>query len=232
MGGIIMAILNGNVIGNLSGKLGNLSARTVEGRTILAARPSSYNSSQEPAVLEVRKRFSVTAKFASAILVLTSLTALWKKVKNVSNSVFNEIFQSNFGYSSVERPTEQNIIAPEGFPLQITIAAVEANQITASLPALNTASVFGPEEVNLSANAIVCYYDPVNSADEPFKIISLSKAIESFDFTQIYNLDIDYNVLQTLTAAKYQHSILYLCVISKTADGKIVQNSSTYSKLN
>lgn len=71
-----MAILNGNVIGNLSGKLGNLSARTVEGRTILAARPSSYNSSQEPAVLEVRKRFSVTAKFASAILVLTSLTAL------------------------------------------------------------------------------------------------------------------------------------------------------------
>jgi hypothetical protein len=65
-----MAIVNGNVIGNLSGKLGNLSARTVDGRTILAARPSSFNASQDPAVLAVRQKFSVTAKLASAILRL------------------------------------------------------------------------------------------------------------------------------------------------------------------
>jgi len=129
-----MAIVNGNVIGNLSGKLGNLSARTVDGRTVLAARPSSFNASQDPAALEVRKKFSVTAKFASAILALTSLTSIWKKVKNVSSSVFNEIFQSNFGYSSTDKPTEQNIIVPVGFPLQIETAAVAADKVTASLP--------------------------------------------------------------------------------------------------
>ncbi|MHB8872004.1 MAG: hypothetical protein ACYC5G_06140, partial [Candidatus Doudnabacteria bacterium] len=112
-----MAIVNGNVIGNLSGKLGNLSARTVDGRTVLAARPSSFNASQDPAVLQVRQKFSVTAKFASAILALTSLVSIWKKVRNVASSVFNEIFQSNFAYSSIEKPTEQNILAPEGFPL-------------------------------------------------------------------------------------------------------------------
>ena len=226
-----MAIVNGNVLGNLSGKLGNLSARTVDGRTVLAARPSSFNASQDPAVLQVRQKFSVTAKFASAILALTSLVSIWKKVRNVASSVFNEIFQSNFAYSSIEKPTEQNILAPEGFPLQISTAAVEADKITASLPALNTASVFNADEVNLSANALVCFYDPANEADEPFKIIALSKEVAAFNFAQTYDLEIDLNATQKNTAAKYQHSILYVCVVTKTAEGKVVQNSSTFTKL-
>ncbi len=226
-----MAIVNGNVIGNLSGKLGNLSARTVDGRTVLAARPSSFNASQDPAVISVRQKFSVTAKLASAILALASLVSIWKKVKNAAGSVFNEVFQSNFAYSSTEKPTEQNILAPEGFPLQISTAAVEADKITASLPALNTASVFGADEVNLSANALVCFYDPSNEADEPFKIIPLSKEIASFNFTQAYSLEIGFNVLQVAAAAKYQHSILYVCVVTKTAEGKVVQNSGTFTKL-
>lgn len=226
-----MAIVNGNVIGNLSGKLGNLSARTVDGRTVLAARPSSFNASQEPAVLTVRQKFSVTAKFASAILALTALVSIWKKVRNVASSVFNEVFQSNFAYSSIEKPTEQNIIAPEGFPLQIAVAAVAADKITATIPILNTASVFGADEVNLSANAIVCYYDPANAEDEPFKIISLSKEVAAHNFAQTYDLEIDLNATQKNTAAKYQHSILYVCVVTKTAEGKVVQNSSTFTKL-
>jgi hypothetical protein len=226
-----MAIVNGNVIGNLSGKLGNLSARTVDGRTVLAARPSSFNASQEPAVLTVRQKFSVTAKFASAILALTSLVSIWKKVRNVASSVFNEVFQSNFAYSSIEKPTEQNIIAPEGFPLQIAVAAVAADKITATIPILNTVSVFGADEVNLSANAIVCYYDPTNAEDEPFKIISLSKEVAAHNFAQTYDLEIDLNATQKNTAAKYQHSILYVCVVTKTAEGKVVQNSSTFTKL-
>ena len=227
-----MAIVNGNVIGNLSGKLGNLSARTVDGRTILAARPSSFNASQDPAVISVRQKFSVTAKFASAILALPILVSIWKKVRNVASSVFNEVFQSNFAYSSTEKPTEQNILAPEGFPLQISTAAVAADKITATLPILNTSSVFGADEVNLSANALVCYYDPTNEADEPFKIISLSKEVAAHNFAQTYDLEIDLNATQKNTAAKYQHSILYVCVVTKTSDGKVVQNSGTYTKLN
>jgi hypothetical protein len=227
-----MAIVNGNVIGNLSGKLGNLSARTVDGRTILAARPSSFNASQDPAVLAVRQKFSVTAKLASAILALTSLVSIWKKVRNVASSVFNEVFQSNFANSSIDKPTEQNIIVPDGFPLQITTAAVAADKVTATLPILNASSVFGADEVNVSANALVCYYDPTNEADEPFKIISLSKEVSAYNFAQTYELEIDLNALQKNTAAKYQHSILYVCVVTKTVDGKVVQNSGTYTKLN
>ncbi|MCL5030810.1 MAG: hypothetical protein M1480_17505 [Bacteroidetes bacterium] len=226
-----MAILSGNVIGNMKGKLGNLSARTVDGRTIMAARPSSFNASQDPASLEVRAKFAVTANFAKNVLSLATLEEIWTKVKASGMSVFNTVFKNNFGFSSTDKPTEQNILAPEGFPLQISTAAVETNKITGTLPALNTASVFGADEVNLSANALVCFYDPTSENDEPFQIISLSKEVANFNFTQTYSLQIDYNVLQEAVAAKYQHSILYLIVASKSVDGKVVQNSSTYTKL-
>ncbi|MBX3008052.1 MAG: hypothetical protein KF816_08505 [Melioribacteraceae bacterium] len=226
-----MAIVNGNVIGNLSGKLGNLSARTVNGQTILSARPSSFNASQDPASIETRRKFSVTAKFASAVIALPTLSTVWKRVKNVASSVFNEVFQSNFQFSTTEKPTAQNLITPYGFPLDITVVEVDTDKITATLPVLNSSAIFGPEEVNLSANALVCYYNPLNENDEPFKIISLSKELVNFNFAQTSELQLDYNILQIAAAAKYQQNILYLGVVTKTADGKCVQNSSTFSKL-
>lgn len=74
-----MAVLVGNVIGNLSGRLGNLAARTVEGRTILSARPASFNASDDPSVIAIRQRFAVTAAFAKFIFVLPVLAEIWKK---------------------------------------------------------------------------------------------------------------------------------------------------------
>lgn len=227
-----MAILAGNVIGNMKGKLGNLSARTVDGRTIMAARPSSFNASQDPASLEVRAKFAVTANFSKNVLSLSTLAAIWNKVKTTGISAYNAIFQANFAFSANDKPTEHNILTPEGFPLQIEVSAVDVDKITATLPILNAATSIGADEVNLSVNAMVCYTDPVNPADDPFKIISLSKEVENYNFAQTYDAQLDYNGTQLALAAKYQHNILYLCVASKSADGKVVQNSGTFTKVN
>ncbi len=225
-----MAILNGNVIGNMRGRLGNLTARTVDGKTIMAARPSSFNVNYDPAVVEVRQKFAVTASLSKNILSLAALVAIWKTVKGSGISVFNTIFKSNFGYSSTDKPTVDNIITPGGFGLPVDTAAVDADKITASLLALNTASIFAPEEVNLSANALVCFTDPTNPADAPYQIVACAKEVANFNFTQTYDLQIDLDVKQKLVAAKYTKNILLLSVASKTADGKVVQYSSTYPK--
>ena len=227
-----MAILSGNVIGNLRGRLGNLSARTVEGRTIMSARPSSFNVNYGPAVLDVRHKFAVTVDLAQAILSLDTLSAIWKTVKGTGMSVFNTIFKSNFSYSAADKPTEYNIITPGGFSLPVDVVTVGIDKITASLLALDTETVFTPEEVNASANALVSFFDPMNPADAPYEVIALSKEIANFDFTQTYNLQLDFDAKQKLVAAKYTKSILYLSVASKNADGKVIQYSSTSPKAN
>lgn len=226
---IKMAIVNGNVLGNLSGKLGNLSARTVEGKTILAARPSSFNVSYDPAVVEVRQKFAVTAKLAKNISALSTLEEIWKSAKENGISVFNTIFKQNFQFSDTDKPTVDNIITPGGFALDVQTPVVGANSITADISALNTASVFTPEEVDLTISALVCFYNPTNPDDPEYQLINLSKDEAGFDFTTTYSLSMALNVLQQAIAAKYQNSILYLSVASKNADGKVVQYSATYS---
>jgi hypothetical protein len=226
-----MALLSGNVIGNLSGRLGNLSARTVNGQTILAARPSSYNASQDPDVLIVRSKFAVTANFAKNVLSLSTLEEIWKKTKESGISVFNSIFKSNFALSSATKPTEQNILTPEGFALPVTASEVAADKITASISALNTTAIISAEETALSANALVVFSNPTVPTDPDFQIVPLSKEVANFNFTQNYNLQIDFNIVQANIAAKYQDSTLLLAVASKDAAGKVVQNSSTYSKV-
>ena len=225
-----MALVSGNVLGNLSGKLGNLSARTVNGQTILAARPSSFNASQDPASLEVRSKFAVTANFAKNVLSLSTLDEIWKKTKESGISVFNAIFKSNFAFSSTLKPTEQNIITPGGFALPATAAAVDSDKITASFNALNTTAIFGADEVALSANALVVFSNPTVPTDPAFQVVVLSKEVSNFNFTQNYSLQIDFNIVQANIAAKYQDSTLLLAVASKDAAGKVVQYSSTYSK--
>lgn len=227
-----MAIVKGSVIGNLSGRLGNLSARTVDGKTILAARPSSFNASQEPAVIEIRKKFAVTGSFIKVLLSLSALYEIWKKVKTAGMSVYNYTFKNNFAYSSAVKPTDQNIITPGGFALPVQAATVLTDNLTMELLALTSASVFTPAEVNLSANGVICYYDPINPADPAYGLITLNHEIANYTFDQTFELNIPFNVNQEALAAKYQHSILFFVVASKDADGKIVQYSATYTANN
>lgn len=225
-----MAVVKGSVIGNLSGRLGNLSARTIEGRTILAARPSSFNASQDPAVVEIRRKFSSTATFVKTLISLSALYEIWKKVKTSGISVYNYAFKNNFAYSSAEKPTDQNIITPGGFALPVQSATVDSDNVLVELLALNTASVFTPEEINLSANGVICYFNPTNPDDPAYQITSLNAELANYDFAQPFTVDIALNVLQQAVAAKYQNSILYFIAASKDADGKVVQYSATYTK--
>ncbi len=226
-----MAILSGNVIGNLRGRLGNLSARTVEGRTIMSARPSSFNVNYGPAVLDVRHKFSVTVDLAQAILSLDTLSAIWKTVKGAGMTVFNTIFKSNFAYSSTDRPTENNIITPGGFSLPVDVVTLDLTKMTASLLALSSEAAFTPDEVNVSANAVICFHDQVNPADPPYEVIALSKEIDGFNFDQPYNLQLDFDAKQKLVAEKYTKSIAYLIVASKNSSGKVIQYSATSPKV-
>ena len=227
-----MATVKSNVIGNLSGKLGNLSARTVNGKTVLAARPASFNASNEPKLIAIRSKFAVTVKFSGKVVSLSTLASIWRKVKLPPHSIFNEVFISNFAYSAVDRPTLNNIITPlnGGFPLPVQSSSVLADNVSVELLKLSDASVFTPAEVDLSANGLVCYFNPFNTADPKFQIITLNDEIRNYQFDQTFEMNIALNMVQQGIAAKYRNSILLFAVASKNSDGKVIQYSSTYSK--
>lgn len=227
-----MARVTGNVLGNLRGRLGNLSARTVNGQTILSARPDSFSVSQTPESIEARKKFGVTGSFSKQVIENATLNAIWSKVKLPGISTFNTMFKKNYPFSSAERPTADNIITPGGFSVPTLAVTLLTDNLTVELLALDTASVFTAEEVNLSASAIICYHNPTDPDDAPYSFISLNSEIANYSFDQTFELNLAFNVNQQALAAKYQNSIVYFAVASKNSEGKVVQYSATLSQEN
>jgi hypothetical protein len=224
-----MARVVGNVVGNLKGKLGNLASRTVNGRTILSARPSSYNESTTAKHVETKQKFAVTTGFASKVLDLPALSAIWKLNKQPGVSVINTIFQANFDLSSTQAPTLNNIITPDGFGTPVTAAAIAAGKLTGALAALNTITVIPAGAVNLSINAVISLSDPKSSSDPFFKVLSVSKEVANFVFGQVYNFEIDLDLDEAGEVAKYNQKFIYLAVAIKSADDQIIKYSKSYS---
>lgn len=225
-----MARLFGNVIGNLSGKLGNLSARITNGKTILAARPASFNAPSDAAAIARRNTFLATVKFALEVVTLPALKKLWEEKKPSGVSVFNQVVSANYQYATPDRPTNENIITPGGFALNVAVAALDTDKFTATIPALNQATVLSPEEVHCVMNAVICYHTPLTPGDAPYNIIHLSSTVPNYNFGQEYNLQLNLNVLQKAIAEKYDSSIVYFAVVTKTADERIKQSSGTVVK--
>jgi hypothetical protein len=224
-----MARVFGGVLGNFKGKLGKVAARIVSGDTILSARPSSFKESTTAKHAEVKQKFAVTIAFASAISDLPTLYEIWKLKKNPGMSVINTIFKRNYDFSSVELPTLQNIITPDGFGSPVTAAAVAAGKLTSTLTALETVAVISDNDVDLSINAVICLSDPKTASDSSYKILPVSKEIAGFNFNQEYNLEINLNVEDTAEVAKYNQKLVFLSVAIKSADGQISKYSRSHA---
>ena len=227
-----MAVVKGSVIGYLSGKLGLLSARTIKGRTILAARPTNFNVSYVPALVEIRKKFAVTGKFVRNLLNLSALYQIWSRVKEEKLSVFNTMFKKNFSVSSADKPTVNNIITPsDGFALPVTLATVGEDKITLAIAPLNTVAVIDEQiERNYVINGMLCYYNPVNAEDESFGITGLIKPPAVIDVVNPLSIEIPLNVVQQALAERFQDSILYIALATLDAEGKVVQYSATFTQ--
>jgi hypothetical protein len=222
-----MARLTGSILGNLSGKLGNLSARTRNGKTYFAARPGPRTTPPTAAALAIRQKFALTIAFVKSALDLPALKEIWKKAKDPGISAANTMFSDNFALVTTDRPTNQNIITPGGFNFDLTDPVVGADTISASLDALNTKAVFTGEDQDLDVNIVVCYYNPVDPLDPPYSLINLNYSEPNYVNSAPLPFTINYNVNQQNLAAKYQNNILYIALVTKNGDGQISQYSST-----
>lgn len=91
-----MPVLEGNILGDISGNLGKLAARIIKGRTILTQRPVTFNASYTSTLVEIRKKFAVTSNFVKNLITHSPFYEIWMKVKDPDLSVSNYSFKLNF----------------------------------------------------------------------------------------------------------------------------------------
>ena len=88
-----MALLTSS-LGNLSGKIGNLVFKVMNGKTYVSKAPGKRKAITDPAKLRHAIKFGTTGKIASAINSVPELQDIWKMEFKTKNGVFTKIFKS------------------------------------------------------------------------------------------------------------------------------------------
>ncbi len=226
-----MAEVKNSKIGNFRGKLGNLSARIIYGKTILARRPISYRVSYAPELVENRRKFTVSVKFAQKLITLSALYEIWLEFKEPGMSVYNYIIKKNYTVSSPEKPTVNNIlIPPNGFHLPVTQITIAVNSVIVQIAPLDSVMTASAYEEVFVLNGLLCRYNPLDPKADPYVITTFEQAPAALDINNAIVLDISPDAVQRRAAGKYRNSILYLALVTLDSGGKAVQYSETFAR--
>jgi len=107
-----MAILKKNSLPGLTGKLGQLVIREVNGKQVVSAKPDNRKTSQSKKAVSNRKSFHYVNSFAKFIYFIPGLSALWAQCLNRKYIVYNSIVSENKKYVTDIGLTLSNTIVP------------------------------------------------------------------------------------------------------------------------
>jgi hypothetical protein len=114
-----MAIIRKNILGNVSGRVGDYIYRTRNGKLVKYRRPVNQKVSRSAAAESARKDFSMVVKFASCINKLAPLKEIWKQAKVPGTTHYQKMIKYNSLNVKQSSISVKNVITPPGISFSI-----------------------------------------------------------------------------------------------------------------
>ncbi len=127
-----MAVLKGNVLGIISGRIGDNCYRDFNDKTIVASRPKR-DKNDHPNCLAPKKKFGHTSPLASYVNKIPSLQKIWRIADTRSFSAFHSMMSWNTNSASLAHLTTKNVISPPGEKLNVSNVIITPELIRANL---------------------------------------------------------------------------------------------------
>ncbi len=168
-----MALLTSS-LGNLSGKIGNLVFKVMNGKTYVSKAPGKRKAITDPAKLRHAIKFGTTGKIASAINSVPELQDIWKMEFKTKNGVFTKIFKSIYRQMTGNDFNQSGSIMPgHGFPVNGKVT-IGINHIFVEADAPGEKSGITEEtEKFIQAVGIIVFKEPVNDTVPETKVASI-----------------------------------------------------------
>lgn len=116
-----MAIVKSKVIGSVSGKLGDLVFRQMNGKTFVSVRPKKYKSTKSTRAKNVRNGFKEINKFASTVNKDEIIKKIWMQSNAKGRSAYTKIIKANLDISK-DGINASNIFLPNKLKINSTIS--------------------------------------------------------------------------------------------------------------
>lgn len=227
-----MAELKGNVLGKITGTIGNLVGRVRSGKNYLASRPGSFLPGDDPGSVARRERFKLSVQFAKSLIQLGDLKFVWDDNSPSGISAYNFIVQSNYKFFENDLPSSSNIIVPpNGFSISTNQFQLSPTALHVELLLLGDSAPFDPAvEKNLRLYSLFSLYEPLNPDFDAYGFIPLFSGKQVFQTSADTIFDIPIPQYHQSLIAKYQNKKVFIALLTLDENDKPVRYSITLSE--
>ena len=218
-----MARNNPSVLGEPSGKIGDVVYKKRNGKTYISKAAETFNSSQLPHEIDKRNIQKVNGKFASIINQNKLLHVIWEKEKFPCTNAYNKINKVNYHFCAPDHPTEKAQLTPGGFKLKVKDISIfpEGIEVTPDSIKLNK------DEAAIAWIMILSLWNPKRK----------SKKTNDFEFLPFENYTSDgpklifkLNKQDMPLTKKYKGRTTFLAAVILSEENKIMRWTETLSR--
>ena len=216
-----MAKLNKKIVGNLSGKVGDVVFRNINGKTFAIPFKGSNKISNSPACVNNRKRFASAIAFSKLVNSFSDLNKIWRTSSLTGYTGFNKIMKINLPLFLNNLPTVHNVISPPGFNIKIDNFSFSPQLLSVDFTPSKTFNK------TFIVNIIIFLFEPHNKKYiPPFIYIPKTLELSGISKSVSSSFALSFSIDESRIISKYSTSIIYFS-LSHTTSAPIIFSDST-----
>lgn len=226
-----MAKLKKQVLGRISGALGDIVFREVNGKNVVGMRPSNVNTPQDPASVARRAKFTISAKLAQAISSHQKLKDLWALKAPAGQSTHNFLIKSNYLFVQSDDLSDLIKLTPDaGFPVSASSGNLTSSGMELILNAIGNNNLIDDSvEVNVQMLSVLFFKDSVDISVPQYSIITASSSVQTLSLANPLTLNAPLVGNDGLLFDKYQYHKAFNVIITMDVSGNLIHYSNTLS---
>ena len=224
-----MARMDNFLNGKLSGTLGNVAFRQVNGKTIVVRKTKSFIPGTDSESIGRRTRFGIAVKLAQAIYSIPELKKLWQNSTPRKKSTYNFILRSNLKLISDGKSlaggnlTVDAILLAPGFTFNVEVVrlAMSTDSIEVQLnPLVDNSDIDPHSEPKAKIVTLVCLGDPVNNSLDRFKFSAYPSAPIGSEARRCHGIHIMFRTAGRVSHCKLPEQENFLSVDNNGCRGR------------
>lgn len=225
-----MAKIRKQVLGVISGAVGDVLFRVIDGNAYVGTRPISFTPGTDALSVARRERFSMATKFSRTINSIPELKTIWKAVTPSRLTQYNMIVKINYHNVQHNAVTELVKLVPEiGF--QLTASGIDINPERLRVDIDSVASNAGINLTNEQFFKLVGVFhlsNPVNEQAAPHAFMRVVSEDTPIDLENPFSYQITFMNQVSQLVEQYQVRKVFLTLLTLDINKNPVHYSNTF----
>jgi hypothetical protein len=225
-----MARLKKQVLGTVSGAVGDILFRVRNGNTFVGTRPASFMPGMDTASVNRRMRFALTTKLCRTINSVPELKTIWRAVTPSRLTQYNMMVKLNYNNVSHNNVSGFIKLVPEiGFGVTVTSIIIDSANLEVELQSIGTNSGIDPvTETYFKLAGVMVLSDPTDPQNAPFTFMRVIFEDAPLDISNPLNFQVAFMDQISQLISQYQVQQVFLTLLTLDINKNPVQYSNTF----